>query len=326
MQSWFRNGLQPLFDVPPIFASHDPDQARLGTAGALKEHDLVWRAGKVDCALHRAQLGALSFFILRYGAAVTIAPGELQHFMLFQVPLSGAAHIRVGNQSVAASRNTGVIISPTLPLQLDWGQGCEQLLLKIPRRRIEQACSELLGADLDEPVEFLPELSLGTPHGRAWQHQIGTLLCYLGGPPQAAPSPWLQAQEEALIHHLLLCQKSNYSQRLMQRPAGAQKKVRVAAEYIHEHLQEPLTLAVIAQASGSSVRGLSMAFQEHYRQSPMAYVRRERMRAARNELLQAQPGARVTDIAYRWGFGHLGRFCAEYSKRYGETPMQSLKR
>ena len=129
MQSWFRNGLQPLFDAPPIFASCDPNEARLGTAGALKEHDLVWRGGTVDCALHRAQLGALSFFILRYGAAVSIAPGELQQFMLFQVPLSGVANIRVGNQSVAASRNMGAIISPTMPLQVDWGHGCEQLLL-----------------------------------------------------------------------------------------------------------------------------------------------------------------------------------------------------
>lgn len=327
MQSWFRNGLQPLFDASPIFESRDPSAARLGTAGALKEHDLVWRDGKVDCTLRRAQLGALSFFILRYGAAVTIAPGELQHFMLFQVPLSGVANIRVGNRSVAASRNMGAIISPTLPLQLDWGQNCEQLLIKIPRTRIEQACSQLLGADLDMPVEFLPELSLGSPHGQAWQHQVSTLLCYLGrAAPQMAPAPWLRAQEEALIHHLLLCQKNNYSQRLLQQPAGAQKRVRVAAEYISTHLQEPLTLAAIAQASGSSVRSLSMAFQEYYGQSPMAYVRRERMQAARDELLQSPPGARVTDIAFRWGFGHLGRFCSDYSKRYGETPMQSLKR
>lgn len=326
MQSWFRNGLQTLFDAPPIFASSDPREVRLGTSSALTEHDLVWRDGIVDCALRRAQLGALSFLILRYGAAVTIAPGELQHFMLFQVPLSGAAQVRVGNTSVAASRTVGVVISPTLPLSLDWGQGCEQLLLKIPRARIERACSGLLGRHLDAPVEFFPELCLDSPHGQAWQHQIGTLLCYLGGAAGPVPAQWLAAQEEALIHHLLLCQKNNYSDHLLRRPAGAQKKVRIATEYIHAHLQEPLTLACIAQASGASVRALAMAFQEYHNLSPMAYVRRERMEAAHNELRHASPDIRVTDIAFRWGFGHLGRFCAEYKARYGETPMQSLKR
>lgn len=326
MQSWFRNGLRPLFNSPPVFASSDPHEARLVTSGALKEHDLVWRDGKVDCALRRAQLGALSFFILRYGAAVTIAPGELQHFMLFQVPLRGAAQIHVGQVSVAASRSMGAIISPTLPLQLDWGQGCEQLLLKIPRARIEKACSGLLGAELDAPVEFSPELSLDSAHGQAWQHQIGTLLCYLGESAGIVPIQWLHAQEEALIHHLLLCQKNNYTERLLQHPASAQKKVRVAAEYIHAHLQEALTLADIALASSSSIRSLTMAFQEHYRLSPMAYVRHERMEAARAELLQSAPGVRVTDVAFRWGFGHLGRFCSAYKTRYGETPMQSMRR
>jgi len=326
MQSWFLNGLQTLFDAPPIFVSSDPREVRLGTSSALTEHDLVWRDGTVDCALRRAQLGALSFLILRYGAAVTIAPGELQHFMLFQVPLSGAAQIRVGNTSVAASRAVGAVISPTLPLSLDWGQGCEQLLLKIPRARIEQACSGLLGRSLEAPVEFFPELTLDSPHGQAWQHQIGTLLCYLGGATGPAPAQWLAVQEEALIHHLLLCQKNNYSKLLLRYPAGVQKKVRIATEYIHEHLQEPLTLASIAQASGASVRALTMAFQEHHHLSPMAYVRRERMEAARAELQQASPDHRVTDIAFRWGFGHLGRFCTEYKARYGETPLQSLKR
>jgi AraC-like DNA-binding protein len=32
----------------------------------------------------------------------------------------------------------------------------------------------------------------------------------------------------------------------------------------------------------------------------------------------------VSEIALRWGFGHFGRFAAEYRRRFGESPSQTL--
>jgi AraC-like DNA-binding protein len=34
----------------------------------------------------------------------------------------------------------------------------------------------------------------------------------------------------------------------------------------------------------------------------------------------------VTDVAERWGFGHLGNFALHYRKRFGESPSQTLRR
>lgn len=326
MEPWFFNGLKPLFGASPLFVSSDPQEAKLVTSGALKEHDLVWRSGKVDSLLRHLQLGDISLFLLRYGAAVHIAPGELRRFLLFQVPLAGSARITVGDSVVAADSRTGVLISPTLPLQLDWSEGCEQLLLKIPRERVEEACSALLGAQLNGPVEFCPQLMLDTPQGQSWQHQISALLCWFQTPGQLPPSQWVRAQEETLIQHLLLCHQHNYSDLLQRRSSMARRNVRLAEEYIRSNLQEPLDLGSIAQAGGSSVRSLCAAFKEHHGQSPMAYVREQRMAHAHQELLSAPPNSRVTDIALRWGFTHLGRFCTRYRERYGQTPLQTLQR
>lgn len=324
MEPWFRRGLAPLYDASPLFASSDPQEAKLGTTGALKEHDLVWRSGKVDSFLRHLQLGEVSLFLLRYGAAVHIAPGELRRFLLFQVPLEGSARIAVGDSVVAADSRTAALISPTLPLRLDWSEGCEQLLLKIPRERVEASCSALLGARLDQPVEFCPQFVLDTPQGRSWQHQIGALLSGFQASGEAPPSKWVKAQEETLIQHLLLCQRHNYSELLQRRSGAARRNVRLAEEYIQAHLQEPLDLGVIAQAGGSSVRSLCAAFKEQHGLSPMAYVREQRMAQAHAELLDAAPGTRVTDVALRWGFTHLGRFCTRYRERYGRTPLQTL--
>lgn len=326
MEPWFKRGLTPLYDAPALFASNDPQEAKLGTTGALKEHDLVWRSGRVDSFLRHLQLGEVSLFLLRYGAAVHIAPGELRRFLLFQVPLEGTARIAVGDTAVAADSRTGVLISPTLPLRLDWSEGCEQLLLKVPRERVEESCSNLLGARLDHPVEFSARFALDTPQGRSWQHQIGALLSWFQAPGSAPPSKWIKAQEETLIQHLLLCQQHNYSELLQRRSSTARRNVRMAEEYIRAHLQEPLDLAGIAQAGGSSVRSICAAFKEQHGLSPMAYVREQRMEQAHAELRQAAPGTRVTDVALRWGFTHLGRFCTRYRQRYGRTPLQTLQK
>lgn len=326
METWFKEGIQSLYSVAPLFSSSDPHEAQQGTADALKEHDLVWRDGSVDSQLHQLQVGNLSLFLLRYGAAVHISPGELKQFLLFQVPVQGEALIRVGSEQVRATPNTGVVLSPTASLDLEWARGCEQLLLKVPRARLEQACADLLGTVPDKPLVFSPKMHLGSASGRAWQHLLGALLHYARLAPSQATGKLMEAHESALIQHLLLCQENNYSSRLLNPPKASARRLRAACHYIDTHLQEAITLADIAKASGSSVRSISLAFQENFQMSPMTYVRQQRLERAHADLQSAAPGTRVTDIAYKWGFNHLGRFCGYYRQRYGQTPLEALQK
>jgi len=325
MEAWFHSALQPIYRTP-LFASEDSDVVRRQTASALKDHELVWQRGRIDSALYRAGAGALSFFILRYGAAVRIEPGQLQGFVLFQMPLVGTARIRVKERAIAVSPRTGAVISPCLDLALDWHEGCTQLLVKIPCERLESTCRGLIDDDLGRPIEFDPEMPLANDAGRSWQHQIASHLCSLHAPASNCAPRLLPAQEEALIHHLLLCQPSNYAERLSRpvRPAMP-RHVRAAERFIGAQLHESLTLEAIARASGASVRSLCLAFQKHLQCSPMAYVRAARLARAHQDLVDAPPGTQVTDVALRWGFNHTGRFSTAYRRRYGESPLATLK-
>ncbi len=58
----------------------------------------------------------------------------------------------------------------------------------------------------------------------------------------------------------------------------------------------------------------------------MEFLKRVRMRLARQQLLQAGPGRSVTFIALECGFAHLGRFAAEYKRYFGESPSDTIKR
>jgi transcriptional regulator GlxA family with amidase domain len=59
--------------------------------------------------------------------------------------------------------------------------------------------------------------------------------------------------------------------------------------------------------------------------SPTAHLRRVRLDRVRAELSAARPGTTVSDVAYRWGFTHLGRFAGAYAKRFGEPPSTTLR-
>lgn len=324
MESWFTTELEPIYRAP-LFVSSDAEEVKRRTAGALKEHALHWRCGTVDAALYRTEVGALSFIVLQYGAAVRIET-EALGFMLFQVPLEGSAHACVDGQALALSPRTGALISPHGSLALDWHAGCRQLLVKIPRERVEHACRLLIDDEVAQPLAFAPEMPLDGDVGRGWQHQIASQLSAVPAACEGIAFRLLPAQEEALLHYLLLRQQSNYAARIA-RPAraAAPRSVRQAQQYIRAHLLDSLTLESIARASGASVRGLCQAFQQSLQCAPMAYVRQLRLERARQQLLDAPAGTQVTDVALRCGFNHTGRFSMAYRSRYGESPLQTLR-
>ena len=83
-----------------------------------------------------------------------VSPGILEDFLLFQVPIQGRSCIRVGREYVQANPKIASVISPSLQVELDWEQGCEQFLVKIPRHRLEEVARQTLGLSLDRPIEF----------------------------------------------------------------------------------------------------------------------------------------------------------------------------
>jgi AraC-like DNA-binding protein len=57
----------------------------------------------------------------------------------------------------------------------------------------------------------------------------------------------------------------------------------------------------------------------------MHYLRAIRLRGAREDLTNARGrDLRVTDVAMKWGFEHLGRFALAYRDFFGELPSAHL--
>jgi AraC-like DNA-binding protein len=85
-------------------------------------------------------------------------------------------------------------------------------------------------------------------------------------------------------------------------------------------------LPEIVAAAGVPGRTLIQHFRDFKDTSPMRYLRIARYEKVREALSRAEPEESITEIAARWGFGHLGRFSVEYRRCFGESPSQTLRR
>ena len=94
--------------------------------------------------------------------------------------------------------------------------------------------------------------------------------------------------------------------------------IRRARTFIHAHLSEPLELASVARCAGLSRSYFSTRFKESTGLAFTEYVAAARVEAARNML--ANPGLRVSEIAFAVGFQSLTRFNRVFREMTGMSP------
>lgn len=130
-----------------------------------------------------------------------------------------------------------------------------------------------------------------------------------------------------ILHRL-----SSAVQKLPDAPSPARPSVRRqgldrALAYIRQADLSRLTIPEVAKAACVSQRTLNYAFREAFDLTPLEFVRRQRLHAARRELWRANPArTTVTKVAFRHGFHHLARFADYYLRSFGELPSSTLLR
>ncbi len=118
----------------------------------------------------------------------------------------------------------------------------------------------------------------------------------------------------------------------LQIAAGADAKTNVsptdyrgadlARAFIHDHLDETVTLDALSRAAGCCKWSLSRAFKRCFGTSPYRYLIMRRLERA-SALLNA--GAPAADAALAAGFADQGHFIRNFKRTYGRTPGQWRK-
>jgi transcriptional regulator GlxA family with amidase domain len=104
----------------------------------------------------------------------------------------------------------------------------------------------------------------------------------------------------------------------------AQRTVRKAMAYIHEHYAEPISREEIASYIGVSARHLTRCFQQEVGLSPITYLSRYRVERAK-QLLEF--GAlSITEVAGATGFASSSYFTDAFRREVGLSPRDYQRR
>lgn len=90
--------------------------------------------------------------------------------------------------------------------------------------------------------------------------------------------------------------------------------------------QMPDNVETLCHVAGASWATLLRAFKDSFGVSPKAYMKLRRLTAVREALLRGDHEERISDIANRWGFWHMGSFAADYRRQFGELPSKTRAR
>ncbi|MBF4161417.1 AraC family transcriptional regulator [Nocardioides acrostichi] len=306
-------------------ATRDRDEARDEVARRFCPHRLTLTKpdGRLDMVHNAAPIGHdVTLNYLRYGDEVRITPGTFDDFFLVQIPLAGRARVRVGERVVASDRSRASLGSPTEPVDMIWGDGCEQLLVYMRRAAVEAVA----GVDSGEgPLVFDALMDLDAPALRSWLRLVRLGVDELDSGGALFRSSLAASHfEQTVISGLVAAQPHN-RQRSTEAPALPGRLVRQVLDLMEAGPEREWHLADFAAETGVSARTLQAAFQRELGMPPLERLRRIRLERARADLLAADGStSSVTDIAARWGFFHLGRFAASYRDAYQELPSQTL--
>ena len=102
--------------------------------------------------------------------------------------------------------------------------------------------------------------------------------------------------------------------------------VKRALDYMRVHMAEKISLSDVVLACATSERTLLKQFRKCVGLSPLAYLNRHRLNAARRELQREGSDEAISDIAIRCGCPHVGRFAGGYRRLFGESPSATRQR
>ncbi|WPP44350.1 AraC family transcriptional regulator [Pseudomonas sp. AN-1] len=307
-------------------STRDLEQASSGLHESYSPHRMRLHGDPAafEMRLARQPLGSLELSCLSFGTEVELEQAWTTDFVLVTTQLCGHSQVRTRADEVQGAAGLIVVDSPEAPVTKRFSPDSWRLNLRIGRPAIERLFERLYERPLHGPMHFHPAIAQDSALHERWLALLRLVTSQLG--TSSAPALLGPLEEMAML--LLLTEQPHNHANLAQAapPLPAPRHVRRAEEFMRANLGEPLTLAAIAAASGTSIRSLTAGFRQFRQTTPMRWLHEQRLQAVRRHLQQARADESVSSIALHWGFGHLGRFAGDYLRRFGEAPSATLRR
>jgi AraC-like DNA-binding protein len=258
-----------------------------------------------------------------------VDPVTFDNFVLVSQQISGRFRVRAESGERLVSPGEHVVLDAHTVYQLRWDENCRLFNVRVPRTEFETAVAELTGAGEPDAIRFPVSWHPSKPGTMAVQKVTHFLLRNAGPSGLLTSGALLRSQ---MVRMLVASIIEAYGPGVRTADTCSSGDVRSPAvrraiAYLEGAAAEDVRISDVAAAARLSARALQDAFRRYLDTTPMSYLKSIRLARAHADLRQAslEGGATVADIAYRWGFGNLGRFAADYRREFGRSPSEVLR-
>jgi len=311
-----------------LLVTNDLDEAREHVSRMWEHHRSHLKRGRTyGLRWHQANLKNISLSYACSPSRIHVECAPLGDYYRISMPECGRMYHRIDGKDVVSSATRAVLHAPGQELNLETEPFARlQLSFNGPfvRKFLPQRFEKMPSAE-----EWPRDVSLATPPGVALRELCRWVSIELDRPgADIVTSRRAAASLEQTLLMLFLDAVTHQHARMREQHVHDVNELRVrrVEEWIDENFAEPISIDDLAQVAGVSVRSVQAAFQRLRDHTPMQYLMNRRLQDARDRLLRAEPGSKVTDVATDCGFFNFGRFAAQYRQAFGEVPSQTLSR
>lgn len=305
-----------------IFENTTPSEVSAYVRQHVGMHELHASEASGRAMLRHANMGELGLSMISYGEWATVANPEGIDSYHFQMTLAGTCTITLDDGDMVLPAGWATVISPSLPSAVHYSPDCIKVIVRIPKPLFQACALDGFGRVPDGGVRFGSRpLDLGSD--LAAFRTVELLFLEADRKPTASR---MQRPLELMFASKLLDVFPNNASSVA--PAvDADEFLNLVDHYIQAHIREDISASQLAAELGISERTLYNKFHAHVGMSPSHYIKDRRLRHV-YALLSHSAGVAtsVTDLAFEFGFNHLGRFSADYRTTFGELPSDTQRR
>lgn len=289
-------------------------------------HDLGYSRSHGGLAVDIAYVGLPSASLMAVAATPHRAVTERHGRVCLCFAVAGGGMLSADGVTLGYHQGAGALI-PASPVAWEIHSPDSNFEVSLDRQRLIDTARAMLGIEGDDP---LPGLDLdrlqpvsprvGVVDGLATLRTLAIQAETYRAVPRVLAVSGIDDQCHRIAALLLMPEAF---QLLRVTPASLRvKHTRLdrLCDWMRAHLHLPLTLTDLERQSGVTGRMLQIAFQKRYGTSPMAWLREQRLQAAKTMLDQLSDTgelAALAAIAAACGFGSVKSLRRCYGERFG---------
>lgn len=232
-------------------------------------------------------------------------------------------------KSLNVSQEIGGVIEPSCRFRIERDAFSETVVINTSYSRLKKYYETLSDEHLPASFIFDHNIDLKKSAGAFLKQVLKNLVSEISLNENILKNQGVKRGYDELILGALLALPHNQCDSLLspRRNYYSPATVKLAEDYMRSHFADPILISDLLKVCRCSRRALFSNFQVSRDYTPMMFLNEQRLQAARKKLMESAPQEdSVSNIAFKCGFLHLGRFPQSYKKRFGELPSETLKK